>query len=414
MRRLNFLKRVAFVGGLLVFGAFAYITAVRLAYTMIYACVLLVGGAWLASRLAGGRLRLERTGESGAYQVGERIRENFTLRNPGWLGLAWVEAVDRADIPGYDPGRVVTVARRGSRSWTAEGILTARGRYLLGPMEVVSGDALGMFRHARRFPGEAAITVYPRLVDVAALVPEAGLTLGDAVVAGRHIDLPPDTYGIREYDPSDGYNRIHWPSTARLGRPMSRSFEKLEGSELLLVLDLQRGNHRGHGEVSTLEYAMSLAASITVAALASGQNVALLGNDAAETVIPAGRGGHQLRRVLDFLAVGAADGERPLEQLLRRIALGAGQQSIVLITPRAEGEWVDRVVALGRGAGAQATVLQLDGESFTPGRSARDAAPRARLVGERLRWHTIGAGHPAFRGELEEVRLPMGMAEAVA
>ena len=146
------------------------------------------------------------------------MSERLTVINTGWLGLAWVEAVDRAAIPGYDAGRVVSVARRSRRTWTAEGNLRSRGQYSLGPMDLICGDTLGLFRHTRRIPAGTTITVYPRLVDVSGMVPEAGLTLGDAVVAGRHIDVPPDTFGIREHDPHDGFNRIHWPSTARLGR----------------------------------------------------------------------------------------------------------------------------------------------------------------------------------------------------
>ena len=198
---------------------------------------------------------------------------------------------------------------------------------------------------------------------------------------------------------------------------MSRSFEKLEGSDLLLVVDMQHGVHRGTGERSSIEYAMSLAASITVQALAGGQNLALLCNDAANTSIPAARGGPQLRRVLDFLAVASADGALPLERLLLRLAAGTGQQSLVLVTPRSHGEWVDRVVALGRGMGAQSTVLHL---STPRALGAERRSPPAAWLRPCAATASACAGTPSrltacsLAASRSPVRLPVGTAEAVA
>jgi len=151
------------------------------------------------------------------------------------------------------------VGRQRELTWRTQGRFISRGRYQMGPTRLVTGDPFGLFQRTVEVPAGSSVTVYPRLVDVTRFLPGASHTLGDTIAMGRFVDAPPDASGIREYDPADGFNRIHWPSTARLGRPMSKSFEKYEGSDLIVVLDLRTSAHLGESPESTLEYAVSLA-----------------------------------------------------------------------------------------------------------------------------------------------------------
>jgi uncharacterized protein (DUF58 family) len=426
------LKRAVLVAGLLVFAVTAYITAVPLAFKMVYTAVVVVGASWLWARAGARGLRLTRSGGGGAYQLGEEFSEELVVHNTSRLSLPWIEVIDRSEIPGYSAGRPLSLPARRQRRWRAEGHLQARGRYALGPVDVVCGDPFGIFQRTIRIPTAGSITVYPRLVDVARMLPATAHTSGDAISVGRHIDVPPDALGIREYDPGDGFNRIHWPSTARLGRPMSRSFEKLEGANLLLILDLQSSVQRGTGPESTLEYAVSLAASVAVSVLSRGQSVALLCNDRQRTTIHAARSGQQLRRIFDFLAIVEADGTASLATLLQRMSVAArGYHSLVVVTPSVEAEWIDRLADLSRGGTRVSTVLHLEQESFEragPPAAAeaawrqlrRDAHPeppaaRSLLTSRRrdqVQWWSIGAGSELFGTSLTQA-VPLELTEAV-
>ena len=373
------LRRLLVAGGIVALFFFAYITAIRLAFMLAYFAVLLMLLSWAWARLAGRGLSVAREAPGGAFEVGQEFSEKLEVANTSLIGAPWVAVEDRAGIPGYDASRVFGLPGRGSRKWMSHGRFTARGRFPLGPMRVTTGDPFGFFTASRVIPVDAAVTIYPRLVDVSSFLPGSATSSGDSRVFGRYTDTPPDALGIREYDPSDGFNRIHWPSTARLGRPMSRSFERYEGADTLLILDLGLGVHRGQGEHSSLEQCVSLAASVAMMALQRGQSVALRCNDAGATSFLSGTGVTHMRRILDFLAIAQASGSRGLETALPTVS-GRAAQSVVVITPAPAGAWVD-AVAGGRDRGRRTTVLHVSGE---PGEAAQ-----LRSIAE-MSWWEVG------------------------
>ncbi|MGI8608370.1 MAG: DUF58 domain-containing protein [Candidatus Dormibacteria bacterium] len=376
------LRGLLAAGGLAVLFFFAYVTAIRLAFMLVYFAFLLVAVCWAWARLAGRGLNVSRGGQEGAYEVGQEFREKLEVTNSSIVGVPWVIVEDRAGIPGYEASRVFSLPGRGSRRWTSHGRFTARGRYSLGPIRLTTGDPFGFFQRTRVVGEAAVITVYPRLVDVLDLLPGSSHSSGDSRVFGRFSDSPPDALGIREHDPSDGFNRIHWPSTARLGRPMSRSFERYEGADTLVVLDLGVAVHRGRDANSTLEHSVSLAASVAMAAVQRGQSVALRCNDAGGTTFLAGTGPNHLRQVLDFLSVAQATGTRALSTALPGSTGRSSQQSVVVITPAPPGGWVDALAA-GRDGGRRTTVLHVGGEAGD--------RPRLRTIGE-ISWWELATG----------------------
>jgi uncharacterized protein (DUF58 family) len=182
---------------------------------------------------------------------------------------------------------------------------------------------------------------------------------------------------------------------------MSKSFEKFEGSDVRVVLDLDRTVHRGSGERSTLEYAVSLAASIAVTALNRNQAVGIVAGDRRATRIASARGGQQLRELLDYLAIAQADGTRSLQSVLESLAGDRGAHSLVVITPSPLGPWLDRLVEMGRFGRMASTVFHLDADSFDPAAPPSQAigqgAAAAMAMADQLRWWNFRAGDELFQ-----------------
>ena len=96
---------------------------------------------------------------------------------------------------------------------------------------------------------------------------------------------------MRDYTTGDSFGRIHWPLSAHHGRLMSKTFEQPLTTDIWILLDLDRKVHFGEGEESTVEYAISLAASMASQVHSRGRQVGLIANDATRHVPRAAPGG---------------------------------------------------------------------------------------------------------------------------
>jgi uncharacterized protein (DUF58 family) len=342
-------SRVPLLALLAVLSVFAGITGVRLAYSLAYVLLFLLIVAFVWSRLAGRRLEVERESPRGHFVVGEGFAERFTVRNRSLLPLPYCELHDHSRIEGYRPGRACALNPGGSVTWTTRGVFSRRGRVAFGPLEARFGDPFGLFPRSVTLAAGEPVTVYPAIHAVEDVL--SPLWLGSATLEqsrGRPVDVAPEVSTVREYDPSDGLSRIHWPSTARTGRLMSRVYDTRQSADVLVLLDLARGTHAGEGSESSLEYAVSLAASICHAGLRRGQAVGLVGNDRDLTAIGAGRGDAQRLRILEYLAVATDNGRRSVDQAIARHGrTWRGRGGLIVITSDRDPRWVEALVEAG-------------------------------------------------------------------
>ena len=337
--------RVPLLATVAVLAFFAGITGVHLAYTLAYVLVGLLVVAYVWSRSLARRVRVFRESPRGSYMMGEEFEETFRVRNTSVLRLPYCEVYDLNPLDGYVPGRAFSLGANSSVTWRARGTFTRRGRHTFGPLEARLGDPFGLFPRRIRVAPKTEVVVYPAIHALRGIAPQwAGGNLAD-VRGGRAIDVAPDVSSIREYAPADGLSRIHWRSTARAGQLMSRVFDTGQSADILVLLDLQRGIHAGTGAESSLEYAVSLAASVCHAAIKRGQAVGLVTNDRSGTAYGAGRGETQRLRILDYLALARDDGVLTLADTVRRYGEGwRGRGGLIVITANRDAAWVEALV----------------------------------------------------------------------
>ena len=128
-----------------------------------------------------------------------------------------------------------------------------------GQRPVRAGRARPRVPHAR-----SPLTVTPRTVPLPH-IPLGGAWTGSgdnrprAFATGSAEDVT-----VREYRRGDDLRRVHWRSSARVGELMVRREEQPWQSRATLFLDNRLRAHRGQGIASSLEAAVSAAASIAV------------------------------------------------------------------------------------------------------------------------------------------------------
>ena len=159
-----------------------------------------------------------------------------------------------------------------------------RGRFEIGPMTVRVGAPFGLVELGRSFRSTIPLTVTPRTIPLPSIPLGGGWTgSGDnrprAFATGSAEDVT-----VREYRQGDDLRRVHWRSSARLGELMVRREEQPWQSRATIVIDNRTHVHRGHGVASSLETAVTVAASIAVHLSSVGFTVRLVsttGDDAS-------------------------------------------------------------------------------------------------------------------------------------
>ena len=332
----------------------------RLIYILALTAALAFAWTWFATR--GLEVSAERRAKRA--RVGDDIEERITVRNRSALPKSALEVEDATDMPGYRSGRAVSLPSRSFRSWRSLAPARKRGVYKLGPVRVSGSDPFGLFRSDRDFGEQDDLVVYPRVHELPLFDIPAGFLTGESAARRRSHDLTPHAASVREYAFGDSLNRIHWNSSARTGRLMSKEFDLGLASDVWIVVDLHKDVQAGELEESTDEYAVSIAASLARKYLRAQLPVGLVAYGDARYAIPADVGAAQHERIMETLARGMAEGATPLEDVISQEERAWGtHSSVVVITPSHRAAWTTAVRELGRRR-VNVSAILVDGESF--------------------------------------------------
>lgn len=396
-------------------GVTAVVCAVVLGQEPLVRAGLLVLGLPLltAAVLARSRYRLSLEREVSPQRVcaGRSAVVRLTLRNQGRLPSGPLLLEDRLPYAlGTRPRFVLDgVGREWRRSVDYPVRPEVRGRYEIGPMTVRLRDPFGMVELTRSFRGTVPLMVTPRTVPLPVVPIQAGRHGSGDSRARASVMGSAEDVTVRDYRRGDELRRVHWRSSARRGELMVRREEHPWQARATVVIDNRTWAHHGHGDASTLERAVSAAASVAVHLAGRGYDVGLVtaaGEECARATSGAATG-----PLLDALALLRADPSPTLEAGPSRTHEGG---LVVGVFGALGPDDVAAARRLARGAGtALALVLdpaQRSGGEPPPGASARAAAM---LTGQGWRTATVAADDPLGAVWERLARRAPGPAEAV-
>jgi uncharacterized protein (DUF58 family) len=197
--------------------------------------------------------------------------------------------------------------------------------------------------------------ILPMTFPIVSFPSPPGLLPGGQVIQRKSMDITPHAAGVREYATGDPMKRIHWPTSVRRGQLMVKEFEQDPQAEVWIFLDAQRKVqfHKSFTtpEIplenllfsrrpkltlppSTLEYEISIAASLAHYFIEQKQAVGLVTEDRTYTMIPAERSERQENKILETLAFLQGKGDLSIAALAGAESARLPQgSSIILITP---------------------------------------------------------------------------------
>ncbi len=382
---------------------FGLATGRTMFYNVFFLLVALILLSYLWAWAGVNWLRLTRQTRSRRAQVGRPIEETFKLRNTGRLPKLWLEVHDASDLPGHRPSHVANdIPPNTEFAWTTRTLCLERGRYRLGPITLVSSDPFGLFTIRRGLSYTANVVVYPATFRLRSFpMPVGTLPGGDALRRRTH-QVTANAAGVRDYYPGDGFNRIHWPSTARKNRLLVKEFELDPMSDVWIFLDMAAGVHFGERHLdpaaiaeqaggrrpveynlppSTEEYCVSIAASIAQYLLRIDQAVGLVACGQRWETVQADRGERQVLKILETLAVLRAEGDIPLHEILYRETTGLPRGStIIIVTPSVSPRWARTARHLAS-SGLRVVAVLVDAHSFGGDPGAVEVAAELSVAG---------------------------------
>lgn len=236
-----------------------------------------------------------------------------------------------------------------------------RGRLKVGPAQVTISDPLGLASTTVGGGEPTDFVVYPQLVE---LVPVAftpgGQSRGAASDTLTLQRLGDDFYALRDYTIGDDPRRIHWRSTARLGRPMVREDENPRAHRVALLLDTRAAAY--DRDPQRFEVAVSAVASVAAACARRLDRVQLV--TTSDGVIVGSSRHHDLTAVLDYLAEVQLSNASTLRVGLAQLQSSAASAYVAVLgaTEVPGDSQLESSLPLMRD-GASLTVLRVDGDS---------------------------------------------------
>ncbi|HEX6588723.1 MAG TPA: DUF58 domain-containing protein [Longimicrobiales bacterium] len=336
-RRLSFTRAGwLFTLGALAVGVAAIPTGNNLLFLLLGSMLGFISvSGWLSEQTIQ-RLHIERRVPRGVtagtpFRIGYRIR-NYKRRMPSHA----VELRERqlAAPPGAiaKPAWLSALAGNATTSIRAEHVVAKRGVYPLEQLTLATGFPFGLFRKERDLSLPGMLVVWPRSDRLLREARTPGRPQRrSGALAGGTAGSRGEFRNLRDYRAGDDPRDVHWRSSARLGLPLVREYERERAEALWVCLDQRR---RPGTVESAEEEAVEMAASLARAALERNQPVGLA---TADVVVDEGTGPAQLERILDVLARAPFHENAPAP----RPPVGAANAVLVSVDGARTGGWAD-------------------------------------------------------------------------
>lgn len=357
---------------------------------LVYLCLLLIVFGWLWAYYSVRGFHIQREARVLRQQVGQVFEERFKVLNRSPFLRLWLEVRDESQLPGNSGSRVLSlIGPRQQRSYIAYTMLNRRGSFDLGPTRLISGDPFGLFQNVKVLETTGNLVVLPYIVELTRFPSMPGMFPGGRAIRRKAAEVTPHAAGVRDYAPGDALRRIHWPTSARRERLMTKEFDQDPQADVWIFLDAYAPVHyrevkeetvsgnrpdqlwlwQNQTEVKlpadTFEYAVSAAGSIANYYIKEGRTVGFACASDVLTVISPERGERQLNKILETLTFLNSDGDLPLVGLIEAQAPSLPRASTVVLVSSATQDTVDLAVDYMNMRNLRPIMVHIDPNSFS-------------------------------------------------
>jgi uncharacterized protein (DUF58 family) len=234
---------------------------------------------------------------------------------------------------------------------------------------LTAGDPFGLFTRRQQIGKPAHIMVYPQIVELPYFRSSFSslVDFGHGAMGRRISQISPSASSIREMMSGDSQEHIHWRSTAHTGKLMVKVFDAEHSSDtskdVWIVLDMQKDAHRSDGDDSTVDYGVTLAASLAKRYMDDGMRVGLVASGERGYSFSPDAGNPHYLKMLEALALMKAEGTTPIDELVANPDSFSSNSTVVVITTQST-ESVVNVLRHLKNYGNSVVGVFIDSSSF--------------------------------------------------
>ncbi len=247
-----------------------------------------------------------------------------------------------------------------------------RGRFPVGPLRLRLTDAFGLVELTRSFSARDRLTVVPAVHPLPPVHLPGARMAGSGATARSVTARGEEDAATREYRHGDDLRKVHWRSTARVGKIMVRREERPWQARATLFLDTRAGGHCGDAPNSSFEWAVSAAASIGVHLLHKGFVVSLISNATVPLV-----GIATEQALLDALADVQLTRNRGLGVLSPAVRSAAREGTMIAILGAVSDEDAQQLAGVRAGVGSSIAICVDPMSWLAQDQNGRERAARA-------------------------------------
>lgn len=310
--------------------------------------------------------------------VGDPIQVSYQVKNQSWL--PWFNLALNTPRPEELAGdcpvsKAVSLMPKEAHEFTCVLRPMKRGIWVLPGYELVAADPFRLEAKKYAWEEPVELLVYPRIVPLESLDISPSELFGNHRTQNRQLTNPASLAGLHKYVPGEPLRQIHWKATAHTGHLQTKEFELRGANTVELVVDLFKGAQWEEGNVSTMDSAASLAASLAFQLANSGDVLGLHMYGDQDYRIPPSGANIAVWPILRNLAICTSGDVPPIRQLLPSLGF-RHRSSLLLITPDGDPGLLESI-----------SLLKKNGHRITVFLIARE---RPGVV-EMLQWANIGA-----------------------
>jgi len=305
--------------------------------SILFIMVRSVASLW--DRYCLSRIEYRRQLSTNRVFFGEEVRLEVEVGNRKPLPLPWIQIDDLI------PSEVTLLKGKTNPAYETDGVFLTnlfslswyhrvkrcfpmrclqRGYFAFGPTQISSGDLFGFFSRQIEIKQVDYLMVYPKIVPLEKLGIPSKQPLGDIRTRRNIFEDPVLTSGVRDYHFGDSLKRIHWKSTARLGKLQTKVFTPTTTTDMAIFLDVRTIKPTFWGSTpELLELGIIAAASVSNHALAAGYRVGLYVNQHKRFLdepisVPISQQTDQLLHILEALAQTHIYETMPITRFIQR------------------------------------------------------------------------------------------------